>query len=197
MLPSYSLLRVSSEGPKVVSFYEVNQTTHWIFWDNVARDKRNGIIIAYEIKRERVSSQARSKPSIGDNTYSNSTNNFALVTGFQPECNYSISVRAFTSTGGGPFGEKKTLKVSSHYPQRFKIKKSRFSHIVNTQGKRRIVPILEVIDLPNSNTFFDTLLPVSFIYVALTRFSTSLLGSEADHTYRGRTQLDKPITPCN
>ena len=75
----------------------------------------------------------------------------------------------------------------SHYPQRFKIKKSRFSYVVNTQGKRRIVPILEVIDLQNSNTFFDTLPPVLFIYVALTRFSTSLLGSEADHTYRGRT----------
>ena len=58
-----------------------------------------------------------------------------------------------------------------------------------------MVPILEVIDLQNSNTFFDTLPPVLFIYVAFTRFSTSLLGSEADHTYRGRTQLDKPITP--
>ena len=69
--------------------------------------------------------------------------------------------------------------------------------MVNAQGKRRIVPILEVINLQNSNSFFDTLSPVSFIYVALTRFSTSLLGSEADHKYRGTTQLDKPITPSN
>ena len=113
MLPSYSLLTVPSEGPKVVSFYEVNQTTQRIFWAEVARDKRNGIIIGYEIKREKASTEARSKPSIGDTTYSNSANSFALVTGFQPGCNYSISVRAFTSAGGGPFGEKKTLKISS------------------------------------------------------------------------------------
>ena len=113
MLPSYSLLTVPSEGPKVVSFYEVSQTTLWIFWDELARDKRNGIIIAYEIKREKASTEARSKPPIGDTTYSNSANGCALVTGFQPGCNYRISVRAFTSAGGGPFGEKKTLKISS------------------------------------------------------------------------------------
>ena len=113
MLPPYSLLTVPSEGPKVVAFYEVNQTTLWIFWDTVARDKRNGIIIGHEIKREKASTEARSKPSIGDTTYSDSGNSFALVTGFQPGCNYSISVRAFTSAGGGPFGENKTVKISS------------------------------------------------------------------------------------
>ena len=113
MLSFYSLLTVPSEGPKVVSFYEVNQTTLWISWDELARDKRNGIIIGYEIKHEKASTEARSKPSIGDTTYSNSANSFSLVTGFQPGCYYSISVRAFTSAGGGPFGEKKMLKISS------------------------------------------------------------------------------------
>ena len=113
MLPSYSLLTAPSEGPKVVSFYEVNQTTHLIFWNELARDKRNGIIIGHEIKREKASTEAGSKPSIGETTYSNSADNFALVTGFQPGCNYSISVRAFTLAGSGPFGKKKTLKISS------------------------------------------------------------------------------------
>ena len=113
MLSSYSLLRVPSEGPKVVSFYVVNQTTLWISWDELARDKRNGIIIRHEIKREKASTKARSNSCIGGTTYSNLSNNFALVTGFQPGCNYSISVRAFTSAGGGPFSEKKTLKISS------------------------------------------------------------------------------------
>ena len=115
MLFSYSFLTAPSEGPKGLSFQEVNQTTYNISWDPLARDKRNGIIIGHEIKREKASTKASSKPSIGDTPYSNSTNNcnFALVTGFQPGCNYSISVRAFTSAGGGPFGEKKTLKISS------------------------------------------------------------------------------------
>ena len=113
MLPSYSLLTVPSEGPKVVSFDEVNQTTQLVGWTPLARDNTNGIIIGHEIKREKASTEARSKPSIGDTTYSNSANSFALVTGFEPGCNYRISVRAFTFAGGGPFGEKKTLKISS------------------------------------------------------------------------------------
>ena len=158
MLSSYSLLTVPSEGPKVVSFDEVNQTSFNISWAPLAREERNGIIIGHEIKREKASTEEGSKPSIGDSTYSNSANNFALVTGFQPGCNYSISVRAFTSTGGGPFGEKKTLKISSKsLSSAIKIEKSRFSHVVNTQGKSPIVPILKVIDLQNSNTFFDIL----------------------------------------
>ena len=113
MLSSYSLLSVPSEGPKGISFDEVNQTTYKISWAPLAREKRNGIIIGHEIKHEKASTEARSKPSFGDTTYSNSANSVALVSGFQPGCNYSISVRAFTSVGGGPFGEKKTLKISS------------------------------------------------------------------------------------
>ena len=113
MLSSYSFLTAPSQGPKGVSFQEVNQTTYNISWDPLAREYSNGIIIGHEIKREKASTEARSKPSIGDTTYSNSVNNFALVTGFEPGCNYLISVRAFTSVGGGPFGEKKTLKISS------------------------------------------------------------------------------------
>ena len=109
----HSLLTVPSEGPKGISFHQVNQTTYKISWDPLAREKRNGIIIGHEIKHEKASTEARSKPSIGDNTYSNLTNSLALVTGFQPGCNYSISVRAFTSAGGGPFGEKETLIISS------------------------------------------------------------------------------------
>ena len=113
MLSSYSLLSVPSEGPKGISFDEVNQTTYKISWAPLAREKRNGIIIGHEIKHEKASTEARSKSSFGDTTYSNSANSVALVSGFQPGCNYSISVRAFTSVGGGPFGEKKTLKISS------------------------------------------------------------------------------------
>ena len=113
MLFSYSFLTAPSEGPEGVSFQEMNQTTYNISWYPLAREKRNGIIIGHEIKHEKASTEERSKRSSGDTTYSKSANSFALVTGFQPGSNYSISVRAFTSAGGGPFGEKKTLKVSS------------------------------------------------------------------------------------
>ena len=113
MFSFYSLLTVPSEGPTGISFVEVDQTSFNISWAPLAREKRNGIIIGHEIKHEKASTEARSKRSIGNTTYSNSANSFALVTGFQPGDNYSISVRAFTSAGGGPFGEKKTLKVSS------------------------------------------------------------------------------------
>ena len=113
MFSFYSLLTVPSEGPKGISFDEVNQTTYKISWAPLAREKWNGIIIGHEIKHEKASTEVISKPSVGNTTYSNSANSFALVTGFQPGCNYSISVRAFTSVGGGPFGEKKTLIISS------------------------------------------------------------------------------------
>ena len=57
--------------------------------------------------------------------------------------------------------------------------------------------LLQVIYLKNSNEVFDTWPPVIFIYVALARFSISLLESENDHTYWGGTHLDKPSTPSN
>ncbi|XP_067028443.1 uncharacterized protein [Acropora muricata] len=113
---------VPSEGPKGISFDEVNQTTYKISWAPLAREKRNGIIIGHEIKHEKASTEARSKPSFGDTTYSNSANSVALVSGFQPGCNYSISVRAFTSVAGGPFGEKKTLKISNSVPPYWEVK---------------------------------------------------------------------------
>ena len=113
MFSFYSLLTVPSDGPTSISFDEENQTSFKISWAPLAIEKRNGIIVGHEIKHEKASTEVRSKRSIGDTTYSNSANNFALVSGFQPGCNYSISVRAFTSAGGGPFGEVKRLKISS------------------------------------------------------------------------------------
>lgn len=110
MSSTYTLLTVPSEGPKSISFDEVGQTTYNISWAPLAREKRNGIIIEYEIKREKASTGARSKRSTADLTYSKSENTFAFVSGFQPGCTYKISVRAFTAIGPGPFGEEKTLE---------------------------------------------------------------------------------------
>ncbi|XP_044165883.1 receptor-type tyrosine-protein phosphatase mu-like isoform X8 [Acropora millepora] len=103
---------VPSEGPKGISFDYVGQTTYNISWAPLAREKRNGIITEYEIKREKASTGARSKRSTGDITYSKSENTFAVVSGFQPGCKYKMSVRAFTTIGPGPFGEEKTLESS-------------------------------------------------------------------------------------
>ena len=110
MFSTYPLLTVPSEGPKGISFDDVGQTTYNISWAPLAREKRNGIITEYEIKREKASTGARSKRSTGDITYSKSENTFAVVSGFQPGCKYKISVRAFTTIGPGPFGEEKTLE---------------------------------------------------------------------------------------
>ena len=151
MLFSYSLLTVPSEGPKGISFDEVNQTTYKIFWSPLAREKRNGVIIGHEIKREKASTEARSKPSIEDITYSNSANSFALVTGFQPACNYSISVRAFTLVGRGPYGEKETLKISS---------RSLSSMIKDKEKLIFMLLIFNENELKNSITVFTTLPPV-------------------------------------
>ena len=113
MFSSYSLLTVPSDGPKIISLDEVDQLTYKVTWALLVREKRNGIIIGYEIKREKASTGARSKQSLTDFTYSNLANTYALVSGFQLGCEYNISVRAFTAVGGGPFGEELTLETSS------------------------------------------------------------------------------------
>ena len=113
MFSSYSLLKVPSDGPKIISFDEVDKLTYNITWAPLVREKRNGIIIGYRIQREQSSTGARSKQSLTDFTYSNSANTFALVTGFQLGCEYKISVRGFTAVGGGPFGEELTLETPS------------------------------------------------------------------------------------
>ncbi|XP_067026518.1 uncharacterized protein [Acropora muricata] len=115
---------VPSEGPKGLSFVEWNQTTYWISWTRLAIEKWNGIIIAHEIliKHEKASTEARSKPSIGVTYNTGSAYSFVIITGLKPGCNYSISVRALTSVGGGPFGEKKTLKISNSVPPYWEVK---------------------------------------------------------------------------
>ena len=55
---------------------------------SLARENRNGIIIAHEIKRKMHSAVGRLKPSIAETTYRNSENTFPFVSGFQPECKY-------------------------------------------------------------------------------------------------------------
>ena len=113
MFSSYSLLKVPSDGPKIISFDEVDKLTYNITWAPLVREKRNGIIIGYRIKREKVSTGTRAKQSLTEITYSNPANSFALVSGFQLGCEYNISVRAFTAVGDGPFGEELTLETSS------------------------------------------------------------------------------------
>ena len=103
-----------SDGPKIIFFNKVDQLAYNVIWAPLIREERNGIIIGYEVKREKASTGARSKQSFTDFTYSNSSaNTFALVSGFELGCEYNISVRAFTAVGGGPFGEELTLETPS------------------------------------------------------------------------------------
>ena len=50
-----------------------------ISWAPLAREKRNGIIIAHESKRKQASAVGRPNPSIADTTYRNPENTLLFV----------------------------------------------------------------------------------------------------------------------
>ena len=91
----------------------MDQITYKISWAPLARENKNGIITAHEIKRKQATAGGRPKPSTADSTYRNSENTSSFVSGFQPECKYKKSVRAFTAVRGGPFVEELTLEISN------------------------------------------------------------------------------------
>ena len=84
----------------------MNQITYKI---SLARENRNGIITAHEIKRKKATAVGRPKPSIADTTYRNPENTFPFISGFQPGCKYNIFLPAFTAVRGGPLVEELTF----------------------------------------------------------------------------------------
>ena len=81
-------------------------------WEEVSVLNRNGIIVAYEVlydPLETFGGQLQSQTL-------NSTNLSAYLTELEEFVNYSISVKAYTSVGSGPYSERiyaKTLEDSN------------------------------------------------------------------------------------
>ena len=71
-------------------------------WEEVSVLNRNGIIVAYEVlydPLETFGGQLQSQTL-------NSSDLFAHLTELEEFVNYSISVKAYTSVGSGPYSER-------------------------------------------------------------------------------------------
>ena len=94
-----------------MSFTELNRTTFNISWSPLTREKSYGKIISYEVKAELLSAGRRRKRSRANSETVNTTAAFVILHGIH-RC-YSVSVRAYTKVGPGPFSRSLSLDKSS------------------------------------------------------------------------------------
>ena len=100
----HSLLTFSFLGPTTaptkVSAITLTPTSVNVSWEQIPNISRNGILIAYEVRY--TWPLGNGQTGVSYRNTSGATNN--LVLNMLQECvQYSISVRAYTSQGPGPF----------------------------------------------------------------------------------------------
>ena len=80
----------------------VSSTSIYVIWDIVPPIDQNGIITMYEVMYQPLETF---NGNIATNTI-NLTNMSVLLTDLQEFVNYTISVRAYTSMGAGPYSDE-------------------------------------------------------------------------------------------
>ena len=109
----FFFLIAPSFGPDTVFTTELNETTFNISWAPLPTEKSNGIVVLYEVNAELVTTRGRSLRAVGSSKGVNATKTFAFFYDFLTCSQYSISVRAFTAVGPGPYGTATPLQTSS------------------------------------------------------------------------------------
>ncbi|KAM7435782.1 Protein sidekick-1 [Porites harrisoni] len=102
-----------SFGPDTFFTTELNETTFNISWAPLPKEKSNGIVVLYEANAELVATRGRSRRSVASSKGVNTTKTFAVLYDFLTCSQYSISVRAFTAVGPGPYGPATQLQTST------------------------------------------------------------------------------------
>ncbi|CAH3185353.1 unnamed protein product, partial [Porites lobata] len=102
-----------SFGPDTVFTTELNETTFNISWAPLPTEKSNGIVVRYEANAELVPTRGRSRRAVASSKGVSTTETFAVFYDFLTCSQYSISVRAFTAVGPGPYGTATLLQTSS------------------------------------------------------------------------------------
>ena len=110
---SFFFLIAPSFGPDTFFTTELNETTFNISWAPLPTEKSNGIVVLYEANAELVATRGRSRRAVASSKGVNTTKNFAVFHDFLTCSQYSISVRAFTAVGPGPYGPATQLQTSS------------------------------------------------------------------------------------
>ena len=109
-----------SVAPNDVSFSSLNQTTFNISWSPPPRKESYGKVISYEVKASLVSSGSRQKRSPANSKTVNTTRAFFVLYDIQLCYNvsvqgYSVSVRAYTKAGPGPYSQPLPLKIREYH----------------------------------------------------------------------------------
>ena len=94
-----------AESPDNVRVMTVSSTSIYVTWDIVPPIDQNGIITMYEVMYQPLETF---NGNISTNTI-NLTNMSVLLTDLQEFVNYTISVRAYTSVGAGPYSDEVTV----------------------------------------------------------------------------------------
>ena len=84
----------------------VSSTEIMVTWDIVPEIDQNGVITMYEVLYVPLETF---DGAIGENTTVVMTERMTILTDLQEYVNYTISVRAFTSVGEGPYSDELTV----------------------------------------------------------------------------------------
>ena len=90
-----------NDSPQNVSATSFSSTTIDVSWEEVPPADRNGLIITYEVLFEPLETFGRLTISETRNT----TNLSIVLDNLHPFVEYSVSVRAYTSEGFGPYSD--------------------------------------------------------------------------------------------
>ena len=95
-----------ASAPENVMLLVISSTEIRVSWTEVSEINLNGIITMYEVMYEPLMTFGELTPATV-----NTTNLTIIVDGLEEYVNYSISVRAYTSVGPGPYSEEVTNRT--------------------------------------------------------------------------------------
>ena len=103
MVPSHAVVLspVPSASPSDVQLLMANETTLYVFWNNVPFIHQNGIILGYRLRLQREDGN-----SVAWNITLGAHVHEYILSGLMIFQNYSTQIMAFTVKGDGPFSEK-------------------------------------------------------------------------------------------
>ena len=94
------IFAVPINSPQNVTAMSLSSTSINVTWEEVPPIDRNGMITMYEVLYEPLETFGQLSSGTG-----NTTDLFILLDELHPFVNYSISVRAYTSVGSGPYSD--------------------------------------------------------------------------------------------
>ena len=96
---NFNVSSAPSSAPASVVVHDFNATAFNVSWRPLPRGQRNGLVIAYEVQ---YGPNNQSQIFVKDSVV-NTTAEFVLLLDLAPCTEYSVTVRAYTEAGPGPY----------------------------------------------------------------------------------------------